>query len=262
MLGGAERPCNLLGVILHVMKLHRIALVFAMGLLVASPSLAVDGANLLTDFGGNPGPPPGPWRFVGLPFQSKPMTEFRIVVRDGARVLEVKADKSYGNLVHDVTGATSNAGALSWRWQIELDNPAGDPQKRSGDDHALAVCAMFDLPLSAVPFAERQALRAARMTSGEALPTATLCYTWDARQAQGATLDSPFTHRVRYLVLRGSGEPQQQWQQERRDLRADFLRLFGGEAGTVPPLLAIMVSADADNTRGHSLALLSDMVLQ
>ena len=30
----------------------------------------------------------------------------------------------------------------------------------------------------------------------------------------------------------------------------------------VPPLLAISVSADADNTHGHSLALLSDMVLQ
>jgi len=244
------------------MKLHRIALAFAMGLLVAGTSLAVDGANLLTDFGATPGPPPAPWRFVGLPYQSKPMTQFRIVVRDGARALEVKADESYGNLVHDVTGAASNAGSLSWRWRIELDNPAGDPQKRSGDDHALAVCAMFDLPLSAVPFAERQALRAARMTSGEPLPTATLCYTWDERQTQGATLDSPFTHRVRYLVLRGSGEPLQQWRQEQRDLKADFLRLFGGEASAVPPLLAIMVSADADNTLGHSLALLSDMVLQ
>ena len=244
------------------MKQHLVALAAAWGLSVAATALAVDGPNLLTDFGGSLGTPPAPWRFVGLPYQSKPMTQFRIIAREGARVLEVRADESYGNLVHDVSGAASEARYLSWRWRIELDNPAGDPQKRSGDDHALAVCAMFDLPLSAVPFTERQALRAARVTSGETLPSATLCYTWDERQAQGAVASSPFTRRVRYLVLRGSGEPMQQWRQEQRDLRADFMQLFGSEATAVPPLLAIMVSADADNTHGHSLALLSGMVLQ
>jgi hypothetical protein len=246
------------------MKQHLVALAAAFGMSLGMPiaALAVDGANLLTDFGSNLGPPPAPWRFVGLPYQSKPMTQFRIVNHEGARVLEVRADESYGNLVHDLSGAASDARSLSWRWRIEVDNPAGDPQERSGDDHALAVCAMFDLPLSAVPFAERQVLRAARVASGETLPSATLCYTWDERQAQGAVTNSPFTRRVRYLVLRGSDEPLQQWRQEQRDLRADFLRLFGGEAGAVPPLLAVSVSADADNTHGHSLALVSDMVLQ
>ena len=244
------------------MKQHRVALAAAIGMSVAGSALSVDGPNLLTDFAGPLGTPPAPWRFVGLPFQSKPMTRFRIVTHESARVLEIKADESYGNLVHDVSGAASQAYSLSWRWRIELDNPAGDPQKRSGDDHVLAVCAMFDLPLAAVPFAERQALRAARVAAGELLPSATLCYTWDERQAQGASSNSPFTRRVRYLVLRGAGEPLQQWRHERRDLRSDFLRLFGGEASSVPPLLAISVSADADNTHGHSLALLSDMALQ
>ncbi|HSW22084.1 MAG TPA: DUF3047 domain-containing protein [Burkholderiaceae bacterium] len=244
------------------MKQHRATLAVAIGMSVAGGALSVDGPNLLTDFGTALGVPPAPWRFVGLPYQSKPMTRFRIVNHEGARVLEVRADESYGNLVHDLSGAAGDARSLSWRWRIEVDNPAGDPQKRSGDDHALAVCAMFDLPLSAVPFAERQVLRAARVAAGELLPSATICYTWDERQAQGASSNSPFTRRVRYLVLRGAGEPLQQWREEQRDLRADFLRLFGGEAGAVPPLLAISVSADADNTHGHSLALLSDMVLQ
>jgi len=244
------------------MKQHFAALAAAAGTLVAGSALSVGGPNLLTDFGIALGAPPAPWRFVGLPYQTKPMTQFHIVVHEGARVLEVRADESYGNLVHDLSGAASDARSLSWRWRVEVDNPAGDPNKRSGDDHVLAVCAMFDLPLSAVPFAERQVLRAARVASGEALPSATLCYTWDERQAQGAVSNSPFTRRVRYLVLRGSQEPLQQWRQEQRDLRADFLRLFGGEAGTVPPLMAISVLADADNTKGHSLALLGDMVLE
>ena len=178
-------------------------------------------------------------------------------------MLEIRADASYGNLVHDLPGAGSHARSLSWRWRIEQDNPAGDPRKRSGDDHVLAVCAFFDLPLSAVPFVDRQILRAARARSTAVTCPRPRCATRGmSASEQGAVLDSPFTHRVRYMVLRGTGEPLQQWRQEQRDLRADFTRLFGSEANAVPPLLAIAVSADADNTRGHSLALLSELVLR
>jgi hypothetical protein len=244
------------------MKPRLYALGAALGLAVACTAAADDGPNLLTDWGAALGAPPAPWRFVGLPQQTKPMTRFRVVTHEGARVLEIMADSSYGNLVHDLPAAGSDARSLSWRWRIEQDNPAGDPHKRSGDDHVLAVCALFDLPLSALSFIDRQILRAARRVGGEDLPSATLCYTWDERQPQGTVLDSPFTRRVRYLVLRGSGEALQQWRQEQRDLRADFLRLFGGEASAVPPLLAIAVSGDADNTRGHSLALLTELVLR
>jgi hypothetical protein len=245
------------------MKQHLVALAAALGGSLAGPSLAVDGPNLLADVSGTQGAkPPAPWRFVGLPIQSKPLTRFQVTTVAGARVLEIKADESYGNLVHDVSGAASSARSLSWRWRIEQGNLAGDPHERSGDDHALAVCAMFDLPLSAMSFGERQALRAARLTSGEDLPSATLCYSWDERLPQGTVIVSPFTHYVRYLVLRGSGEPLQQWRPEQRDLHADFLRLFGADASTVPPLLAVAVLADTDNTHGHSLALLSELVLK
>lgn len=244
------------------MKRSLIALAAALGSCVASLALSAEGANLLNDFGTAPGTPPAPWRFVGLPNQSKPKTQFRVIAQEGVQVLEVKADESYGNLVHDLTGASSHARTLSWLWRIEQGNPAGDPNTRAGDDHPLAVCAMFDLPLSAVPFTERQVLRAARMTSGEDLATATLCYTWDERLAQGTVLDSPFTRRVRNIVLRGTGEPLQQWRQEQRDLHADFLKLFGDESSTVPPLLSVAVSADSDNTHRHTLALLSDLVLR
>ena len=75
-------------------------------------------------------------------------------------------------------------------------------------------------------------------------------------------LESPFTRRVRYMVLRGQGEPLQQWRSEQRDLRADFLRLFGSEASTVPPLVGVAVSADSDNTHGHSLALVGELALK
>lgn len=70
------------------MKQHRVGLAAALGISVAAAALAVDG-SLDTS--------PAPWRFVGLPYQSKPMTRFRIIAREGARVLKVRADESYGD---------------------------------------------------------------------------------------------------------------------------------------------------------------------
>lgn len=57
------------------------------------------------------------------------------------------------------------------------------------------------------------------------------------------------------------GSPLQQWVTHTRDLRADFLRAFGEETDTVPPLLDIVVGADADNTGGSSLAYVGDLIL-
>jgi hypothetical protein len=238
------------------------ALGAALAVALACVATRADAPNALADVTASVGTPPAPWRVLGLPKQTKPMTRFRVIPFEGQRVLEIEAELSYGNLVHDMPAAGGEARQLSWRWRVERNNPAGDPHKRSGDDHVIAVCAMFDLPLASLSFVERQMLRAARAASGEDLPSATLCYIWDERQPQGTVLESPFTRRVRYMVLRGSGEPLQQWRREERDLRADFVRSFGDETQAVPPLLAIAVSGDADNTQGRSLALLADLALR
>lgn len=205
--------------------------------------------------------PPAPWRVVSLPKQTLPVTQYRVVSTAGERVLQIEADASYGNLVHEWPSPLV-AQRLAWRWRIELDNDKTDLRSKAGDDHAVAVCVMLEMPLAAVPFWERQRLRLARALSGEALPAATMCYAWDARQQAGSALDSPYTRRVRWLVLRGAGDPIGAWRSESRDLAADFVRLFGDESRELPPLRAVLVAGDADNTHGRSVAQLADLVLQ
>jgi hypothetical protein len=56
------------------------------------------------------------------------------------------------------------------------------------------------------------------------------------------------------IVLRGPEAPLHVWQTEQRDVRADFLRLFGDEADAPVPLVAVAIAGDADNTQGHSVA--------
>ena len=208
------------------------------------------------------GVPPAPWRVVGLPGGTIPVTEFQISPIDGVSVLQMHADKSYGTLSHALPPRVPGPRTtLQWRWRLDqaLANP--NLRRKDGDDAALKVCAMFDMPLERLGFVERNVLRLARTRSGEPLPAATLCYVWDPTLQPGTLLPNIYSARVRYLVLNGAETPLHQWAAHSRNLQQDFLQAFGDESPTVPPLIAIVVGADADNTAGSSLAYVSDVAL-
>ena len=93
----------------------------------------------------------------------------------------------------------------------------------------------------------------------QAEPVTGFSIVWDSKLPRDTELVSTYTGRLRYLVLRGAGDPLQRWAQERRDIAADFLRLFGADTNRLPPLVGVAVGADADNTRLHSLGHLADL---
>jgi hypothetical protein len=202
------------------------------------------------------------WRIVGLPQQTFPTTRFAITPDDGRPVLHIEAEGSYGNLVHALGQGQASARTLSWRWRLDQPVAGADLRSKAGDDAALKVCAMFDLPLAAVPFWERQTLRLARSVAGEWLPAATLCYVWDPALPAGTLLPNAHSPRLRWIVAQGVGTALGRWQAERHDLHADFLRAFGDETDAVPPLKAIAVGADADNTGGRSRGAVAALALQ
>lgn len=232
----------------------------ARGLLVLLLAVASARAEpLLQPLAGADGAlPPAPWRYAGLPTQREPATRYGMAGVDGRRALRIEAESSYGNLVHPLQ-RPAEALQLSWSWRVDSFAAGADLRRRDGDDNAVKVCVLFDLPLARVPFVERQLLRLARARSAEALPAATVCYVWDALLLAGSVLPNAYTRRLRYLVLRSGAEPG--WRDERRDIAADFRQLFGDESTEVPAVLAIALGADADNTRGRSLAHVADLVL-
>jgi hypothetical protein len=193
------------------------------------------------------------WRVATLPHQSQPVTRFSAERVDGRLALRIAADGSYGNLVHDLPGVPAPK-RLLWSWRLHQASPSVDLRRKSGDDSAAKVCLSFDLPLEQLPFGERTLLKLYRASAGEPLPAATLCWVWGGPEAQGALLDNAYSRRVRYIVLRHAGDALDTWFDESRDIAADFLRAFGDEATSVPPLSAVLVGGDADNTHAQSLA--------
>ncbi len=226
-------------------------------------ALCADGAAL-TPFK-EAGAPPAPWRVVGLPGQNpqaKPFTEFSVVEIDGRKALRVDAKLSFGNLVHPVKW-TAPAATLSWQWRVDEALPNADLRVRQGDDTALKVCVSFDLPMEQVPFVERQLLRAGQSKTSEPLATANVCYVWDANLPVGTTLDNAFSRRTRYIVLQSGSANLKQWKTEKRDVTADFKKVFADENdGKVAAVTAVGIGADSDNTKGHSVGYVANIVLE
>ncbi len=225
-------------------------------------ALAAQPVPLLTpvDHPATDGMPGAPWTIEKLPQQSFGVTRFRIAQIEGSDVMRIDADGSYGNLVHRLDLPAPGGLVLRWRWRVDVFNAGADLRQKQSDDTSAKVCVLFDLPLDRVPFIERQVMRIARSRSGRNLPAASICYVWDNKLPAGTRIDNAYSRRVRYLVLR-SGFPGQ-WMVERRDVAADFQSLFGDEsAGAVPPVQAVAIGADADNTGGKSLAFIADLRL-
>ena len=199
-----------------------------------------------------------PWRVVTLPQQTLPVTRYSAETVDGREALRIESRGSYGNLVHELQPGESPE-TLRWAWRLTQPNPAMDLRTKAGDDVPVRVCASFDLPLERVPFVERQLLRLARGKTNEPLPAATLCWVWGHAEAPGALLPNAYTRRVRYIVLRNAQHESGRWFEESRDIAADFQRAFGDESATLPPLTALIVAGDADNTGGVSIAHVSGL---
>ncbi len=205
---------------------------------------------------------PTPWRLVGLPKGKAPLAQIEIVKLGDDRVLKLATDKSYGTALHELKPVVLGLGStLKWRWRLEQPIAAADLKVKEGDDAPLKVCAMFDMPLDKLKFLERNLVRLARSVSGEKLPAATLCYVWDHKLAVGTELPNAYSPRLRFVVLDSGEKKLGQWTMHERDLAADLQRAFGHEFVTPPPLIAIVVGADSDNTQGASLAYIGDVVL-
>ncbi len=226
-------------------------LTLALALALPATAHAAAPGPLLQRVQGQPQIGPG-WRLLTLPQQKPPVTRYSAESLDGQPALRIDARASYGNLAQALAGAAP--AQLRWSWRVDQPNPATDLRSKAGDDSAVKVCLSFDLPLDRVAFFERELLRLARTRSPEPLPAATLCWVWGHAEAPGTVLPNVYSKRVRYIVLRGQADAAGRWFEETRDVAADFRAAFGDESDTVPPVSALLVSGDADNTGASSLA--------
>ena len=187
---------------------------------------------------------PKEFRMVSYP-NVKP-NQFALVLDQGKTVLKVDSNNSAGSVAVPVAllgGQTSNT--LQWRWKVDRILDKADMDEKMADDHSARVYVFFDVPLESLSLADRTKIKLARSISGVDVPTAALCYVWDNKHRVGYTAWSPFTQRLRKVVLQSGPGNIGQWRSETRDVAADFKEAFGFDA---PAVTGISVGNDTDNT--------------
>ncbi len=243
----------------HVPRIYTAATLGALALAFAAQARA-DDAAIVPFSTASFGEPPAAWKFASLP--NKVATRYSIVELGGAKVLKVEADESYGNLVHAMHLHVSEQSVLAWRWRVDKLVDDADIKTRGGDDSPAKLCIFFAFDAAKLSLGERTRLSIAHGTTGQDVPTETLCYVWDNKLPIDTGIPNAFTKRIRFIVLESGASKLAQWIPQRRSLAADYQRMFGDESeGNVPEVVGVAVSADADNTHGHGLAYFGDITL-
>ncbi len=120
---------------------------------------------------------------------------------------------------------------LSWRWRARKLPAGGNERKKKTNDSAAGVYVCFR-GLSPLPYC--------------------LKYVWSASLPVGTSLPSPYRKASRILVLRSGPEGLGEWLEEKRDLAADYAKVFGRPPEKDP--VGIAVLTDSDDTRSSAAA--------
>lgn len=130
---------------------------------------------------------------------------------------------------------------LAWSWKVIRLPTGGDVRERGRDDQAAQVYVIF--PRWPSPRTQSDVIG----------------YVWDTTAPMGTTLPSPKAPNVRIIVVQSGPARLGTWQNERRDVAADYRALFGHRA---PRVGAIAVMIDANDTASAAEAMIGDLMFE
>jgi hypothetical protein len=161
------------------------------------------------------------------------------VVPDGERkVLRAESRAAASGLVFKKKYELKDYPILAWRWKVSNVLVKGDARTKAGDDYAARVYVIF--PHWFPP------------------KTRSINYIWANRLPAGEFIPNSHYGNAVMLAVESGSEKVGQWVAERRDVLADFRKLFGEEPPTAG---AIAIMTDTDNTGESVVAYYDDLSL-
>lgn len=225
-------------------------------LLLTAPRLGLGAEYVIDRFDGKTGEQGVPFGWKPLLFAKIPRRTFYTLGQDGNdwHVLAT-SDSAASAIVKEVPIALKDYPFLSWRWRVDRTIGKGDPSKKEGDDYPARLYVAFAYDPGRAKGWEKIKYGLLRRLYGAYPPKAVLNYVWDSRGAKGREFDNPHTERAKMIVLQTGGPGH--WLSERRNVYADYKRLFGEE----PPRLSfVALMADSDNTKSRCSSAFDDIV--
>jgi hypothetical protein len=193
------------------------------------------------------------WRTLDFP-KIPQHTNYTVVHDDGVDAFKAEANCSasarYLPLSHiDLTRTPR----LRWRWKVEHPLRPNNERVKAGDDFAARVYVLFQFDPRHASIWEKVRHRLAASRYGDLVPGNVISYVWSSREPAGARWESPYAAGSQLISLGSGALPE--WTEETVDVAADYTAAFGHAP---PPVLAVAVMTDTDNTCQHTTTYYAD----
>lgn len=166
-------------------------------------------------------------------------TKYSQVFLEGNTVLKAESDSAASGLIKKVKVDLNATPFLNWQWRIE-NRLTGtyDEKEKSGDDYAARLYVI--------------------VSGGLAVwNTRALNYVWSKHSQKGDLWPNAFVKdNSMMFALRSSEAPVSEWQTEKRNIKADFKRIYGKD---IQYIHAVSVMSDTDNTESSVTAYYGDI---
>jgi len=202
------------------------------------------------------GSPASQWQHQTFP--GKAANQFAYLQLDGRQAMGVRSKAAASMLRKTVSIDPAQLASLRFSWKVPALIDGADMALPEKSDSPVRLVLAFEGDRSRLSPRDHMLSELARALTGEEMPYATLMYVWSSHHAPGSVLKSSRTDRIRKLVLESGPNRLNRWLDYERDIRADFVQVFGEEPGR---LVAVGIMTDTDNTRASTQAWYGPVVL-
>jgi hypothetical protein len=197
--------------------------------------------------------PPGttlaPWEPWFVRRGSTP-TAYRVVDVDGVVALEADAQEGGSGLSRKIRIDPKRHPVLEWRWRVPAD-PDTKVEVSSAASPLARLSLAFHGDANKLDFDDRAKLRLAMLLTANGLPYASLLYVWMLDVPAETVIRSPYTDRVRMIVVESGAQRIGEWITVRRDVVEDYRRAYGEEPDDIVAV-GVMTDPGDDGSRRRS----------
>lgn len=165
-------------------------------------------------------------------------TQYRLQAIDGVTVLTTDSRAAGSGLFKEQRIDLEQTPFLNWSWLIGNRLTGLNEQSKAGDDYAARV---YVVVKGGLAFWQTKAIN----------------YVWAGNTKQDSVWPNAFAgDHAMMLALRGPEASLNVWQTEKRNIRADFKKLFGEDISAID---AVAIMTDTDNSGGQATAAYGDI---
>jgi len=211
------------------------------------------------DFSGHPTAESLPDLWEPLLFDGiKNHTTYKHVADGTTYAIRAESSNSSSGLIRKISINPATHSTISFSWKIQNILESANLADKIKNDAPARIFISFAYDSEQVYWFERMKFEASKIVYGEYPPITTLTYVWASHLNKGIMLESPYSNRIKIIVLESGNSKTGTWVSEKRDVFADYCNAFSTE--TVPMISGVAIMTDTDNTARQAVSWYGDIV--